>query len=252
MNDSIPSPTSKKRIDGRRPNQLRSCVFHRDFLHNAKGSVLVEQGGTRVLCAVSVTPGVPRWMTEQGVAGGWVTSEYQMLPASTSPRSVRDVTRGSVNGRAQEIQRLIGRSLRAVVDLEKIGANTVHVDCDVLDADGGTRCASINGALVALDIAFRKLLAEGVISAMPIREFAAAVSVGMVKCTAMLDLCYEEDAAAEADVNVVMTATGQFIEIQGTGEGTTFSPDQMQTMLDLARHGILEIIALQKQTTGVQ
>ena len=147
-----------ERVDGRTNNQLRKCRFHPGFLINAKGSVLFEQGNTRVLCAVSVVPGTPRWMKDQGISGGWLTSEYQMLPASTGERSVRDITRGKINGRSQEIQRLVGRCLRAAVDLEKLGSNTVYIDCDVIDADGGTRCASINGAWVALNLAVRKMI----------------------------------------------------------------------------------------------
>ena len=236
-----------KRIDNRTHDQLRRCRFQKHFLKNAKGSVLVEQGNTRIICAVSVVPGVPRWMKEQGVSGGWLTSEYQMLPASTIDRTSRDVNRGRVNGRSQEIQRLIGRSLRAIVDLNKVGDNTIYVDCDVIDADGGTRCASINGASVALHVAFQRMIDAGGLSAMPTIGHVAAISVGVVGKTTLLDLCYCEDSAADVDMNVVMTEHGQFVEIQGTAEGGTFSQQQMTEMTVLGQKGIGEIVQLQKE-----
>ncbi len=238
------------RADNRTPNQLRKCTFHKNFLKNASGSVLVEQGNTRVICAVSVVPEVPAWMKNQNVPGGWLTSEYQMLPASTHTRTSRDINRGRLNGRSQEIQRLIGRSLRAVVDLEKIGQNTVYIDCDVIDADGGTRCASINGAAVALQITFQNMLKNNLLEADPFIEGIAAISVGIVDGTPMLDLCYSEDSSADVDMNVVMTESGRYTEIQGTGESRAFSKDELAGMTTIAEEGILSILSLQKQCTG--
>ena len=239
------------RIDSRTFDQLRVCKFNRDFLTNAQGSVLVEQGNTRVICAVSVVPGVPRWMREQNVSGGWLTSEYQMLPASTADRAPRDVNRGKLNGRAQEIQRFIGRSLRAAVDLDKVGENTIYVDCDVLDADGGTRCASINGSSVALHLAFRKMIDEGIISEMPVAGHVAAISVGVVEDTTLLDLCYKEDSSAGVDMNIVMTEAGQFVELQGAAEMGAFSQGQLDEMIELAKKGIREIIQFQKECSAI-
>ena len=236
-----------KRVDNRTHDQLRICKFQTDFLKNAKGSVLVEQGNTRIICAVSVIPGVPRWMKEQNVTGGWLTSEYQMHPASTGERIPRDVNRGRINGRSQEIQRLIGRSLRAAVNLKKLGENTIYVDCDVIDADGGTRCASINGASVALHLVFQRMVNDGSLPEMPISGHVGAISVGIVDQIPLLDLCYSEDSSAEVDMNIVMTEGGQFIELQGTGEDGTFSKEQMNAMIELARKGIDEIVQLQKE-----
>ena len=221
--------------------------FQRDFQYHPAGSVLVEFGHTRVLCAVSIVPGVPRWMNEQGTPGGWLTSEYQMLPGATSGRTQRESGRTGPSGRSQEIQRLIGRSLRAVLDLTQIGQRTIYVDCDVLDADGGTRCASITGASVALDLALRKLFTNGELTAWPLREQVAAVSVGIVEGAPLLDLAYEEDSAAAVDMNVVMTAGGRFVEVQGTAEGAPFSEGELQTMLTLARSGIERLFALQRE-----
>ena len=235
------------RIDDRAFDQLRVCKFKINFLHNARGSVVVEQGNTRVICAASVIPGVPRWMKEQKVPGGWLTSEYQMLPASTAGRIPRDVNRGKINGRAQEIQRLIGRCLRAVVNLKKIGENTIYVDCDVLDADGGTRCASINGASVALHLAFGKMIDDGMISEMPVAGHVAAISVGVVRKIPLLDLCYQEDSSAEVDMNIVMTEGGDFVEVQGAAEARPFSQEQLNKMIDLAKKGIGNVIQLQKK-----
>ena len=235
------------RLDQRAPDELRPVRFTTGFQHHPAGSVLVEFGGTRVICAVSLTPGVPRWMNEQGVPGGWLTSEYQMLPGATIDRVPRESGRSGPSGRSQEIQRLVGRSLRAVLDLTKIGARTFYVDCDVLDADGGTRCAAITGASVALKLALGKLLAAGELTCWPLREHVGAVSVGIVKNESLLDLCYEEDSAAEVDMNVVMTASGQFVEVQGTGEGATFSREQMNTLLALAEKGLKTIFRLQEE-----
>jgi ribonuclease PH len=238
------------RDDGRAADELRPMHFDTNFLINARGSVLAAFGNTRVLCAVSVTDGVPRWMQNQGVSGGWLTAEYQMLPASTHTRNQRDSTRGRPNGRSQEIQRLIGRSLRAAVDLSQLGPHTVYVDCDVIDADGGTRCASINGAMVALQLAFQKMMADGRIKAMPLSHTIGAVSVGIVDGEPLLDLCYTEDSAAEVDMNVIMTDDGRFVELQGTAEGQTFSEDEMLAMTGLAKKGIGEIISAQRAVLG--
>ncbi len=236
------------RIDGRRNDQLRDCKITTNFLHHAAGSAVIEHGKTRVLCAVSAVAGVPRWMKEQKVPGGWVTGEYQMLPASTSGRTSRDINRGRLNGRAQEIQRLIGRCMRAAVDLAKLDGYTLYIDCDVLDADGGTRCASINGAWVALNLAVNRLLAERKIAKNPICESIAAISVGIVDGTPMTDLCYHEDAAADVDMNVVMTGGGEFIELQGTAESGSFSRKQMLDLTALAESGITDILALQRDS----
>ncbi len=235
------------RIDKRSNNQIRPCVFKTNFLINAAGSVLVEQGNTRVLCAVSINYGVPRWMKEQNVSGGWLTGEYQLLPASTGTRTQREISRGKIDGRTQEIQRLIGRSLRSVVDLKKLGENTVYVDCDVIDADGGTRCASINGAVVALILAFRKMQKEGKLTSMPIKEHIGAISAGIVNNTPLLDLCYKEDSSAAVDMNVVMTESGRFVEVQGSGEESTFDQDEFTQLMALTKKGISEVITLQKE-----
>jgi ribonuclease PH len=233
------------RCDGRAVDEIRPTSFQLDFQANALASVLVCAGKTRVICSVSDVRQVPRWMKEQKVPGGWMTSEYRMLPAAGDRRKPRDS--GRPDGRSTEIQRLIGRSLRAVVDLEKIGGRTLYVDCDVLDADGGTRCASITGATVALQLAMNRLFAKGDIKTLPIKEPLAAVSVGILNGEPLLDICYEEDSAAEVDMNVVMTASGKFIEIQGTAESEPFTRQEMDAMLDLARKGIEEILELQKQ-----
>lgn len=233
------------RFDQRDANELRPVSFVPQFQRHPLGSVLACCGNTRVICAVSLEMAVPRWMKEQNVAGGWITAEYQMLPSATSQRSEREVMRGKLSGRSAEIQRLIGRSLRAVVDLAKLPGMTLHVDCDVLDADGGTRCASITGASVALELAAAKLLQDGLISASPIVARVAAVSVGMVSGEPLLDLCYQEDSAAEVDMNVVMTDGGRFVELQGSGEEASFSDDELAAMLQLAKKGLNEIFAVQ-------
>jgi ribonuclease PH len=212
---------------------------------HATGSTLIEWGNTRVICAVSIEEVVPRWMKDQGVTGGWITSEYSMLPYSTLQRKPRDISRGRLDGRSQEIQRLIGRSLRAAVDLERLGSRTVWIDCDVLQADGGTRTAAITGGFVALRLAMRQLLANGKLTTDPILRPVAAVSVGIVHQIPMLDLCYAEDAAAEVDLNLVMTRDGDFVELQGSGEESTFSAAQLETMLTLGRKGVQELFAAQ-------
>ena len=236
-----------KRIDGRRPDQLRPVKIHPHYVRQPAGSALIEMGGTRVLCAASVEDGVPRWMREQGVKGGWITAEYSMLPYATAPRKPREVTRGRAEGRTQEIQRLVGRALRSVTDIEKLGDRTVWIDCDVLEADGGTRTAAITGAYVAVMLAMRKLQAEGALKEIPLKSCVAAISVGMFDGVPLLDLCYEEDAKAAVDMNVVMTDAGQFVEVQGTGEDAPFTQRQMSAMLKLARKGISELMAIQKK-----
>ena len=231
------------RTDGREVDALREISFTRDFTTMADGSILVEFGNTRVLCTASVDDDVPRWM--RGTGTGWVTAEYSMLPGS-SPERIRRETKGP-KGRTQEIQRLIGRSLRAVCDMEKLGERQVTVDCDVLQADGGTRVASICGGLLALHDALSRLQAQKRINEHPILEACAAVSVGIINGEARLDLPYEEDSKADTDMNVVMTESGEFIEIQGTAEKFSFSKDELSSLLALAEKGINEIIALQKE-----
>ncbi len=236
-----------KRVDGRRPNELRPVKIHPHYVQQPAGSALIEMGNTRVVCAASIEEGVPRWMREQGVKGGWITAEYSMLPYATSPRKPREVTRGRPEGRTQEIQRLVGRALRTVTDIEKLGERTIWIDCDVLHADGGTRTASITGAYVAVMLAMRKLQGEGVLKENPIKSAVAAVSVGLLDGVPLLDLCYEEDSKAAVDMNVVMTDEGQFVEVQGTGEDAPFTQRQMMAMLKLAREGIAELMAAQRK-----
>ena len=231
------------RPSGRNADQMRSVRFTRDFTRHAAGSVLAEFGDTRVLCTASVENRVPPWL--RGNGSGWVTGEYGMLPGSTHTRSSREATRGKQGGRTLEIQRLIGRSLRAVTDLEALGERTVTLDCDVLQADGGTRTAAISGAFVALSVAMQKLVAKKTISASPLHGQVAAVSVGIYRGTPVLDLDYPEDSAAETDMNVVMNEAGNFIEVQGTAEGHAFSDDELQAMLALARIGMRDILAAQ-------
>lgn len=235
------------RIDGRTPDQLRPIEFILDIAPHATASVLIAFGNTRVICAATIQDEVPRWMKVKNVPGGWLTAEYSMLPYSTLDRKERESSRGRPDGRSIEIQRLIGRSLRAVVDLEKLGQKTLCIDCDVLQADGGTRTASITGACVAAAIAFNRLLEKGKITRQPLKAKVAAVSAGMFNNEALLDLCYEEDAKADVDCNVVLTETGDFVEIQGSGEEATFTQAQMDTMLTLSRKGIAELCALQQQ-----
>ena len=239
------------RHDGRTPSQLRPVTFTPGFAPNATGSVLVSTGETRVICSAMIEEAVPRWMKEQQVSGGWVTAEYSMLPYSTLQRKQRDSSRGKVDGRATEIQRLIGRSLRAALDLDKLGQRTMWIDCDVLSADGGTRTASITGASVAAALACRKLMAEGKIKQWPIKQLVTAVSVGIVNGVALLDLCYVEDKDAAVDLNVVMTEGGHFVEVQGSGEESTFSEAELNTMLSLARGGIGELVGMQRAVIGV-
>ena len=239
---SDPTP----RADGRTAQQLRPLRFQNHIAPHAAGSTLIEWGNTRVICGVTVEESVPRWMKEQKVEGGWITAEYSMLPYSTLTRKPRDIAKGKLDGRSSEIQRLIGRSIRAAIDLEKIGARTICVDCDVLQADGGTRTAAITGAFVALALAVKKLLAEKKISESPILSGVAAVSVGIVKGEALLDLCYTEDVTAAVDMNLVMNAAGEFIELQGTGEEATFTDAQLVQLLALGKAGIKELLTAQQ------
>lgn len=231
------------RPDGRSNDQLRPVSFQRDFTDMADGSTLVEFGRTRVLCTASIEQDVPRWLRDTGK--GWVTAEYNMLPGSSSER-----IRRRTSGRDQEIQRLIGRSLRAVTDLEALGERSITVDCDVLQADGGTRTASICGGYVALHDALARLVEAGELSRHPLDEFCAAVSVGIIDGECRLDLPYAEDAGAEVDMNVVMNGQGSFIEVQGTAEGAVFARDELSTLLDLATSGIASIIELQRKTVA--
>jgi len=238
---------SSTRADGRGTEQLRPIRFQNHIAPYATGSTLIEWGNTRVICGVTVEESVPRWMKEQNVVGGWITAEYSMLPYSTLQRKQRDISKGKIDGRSQEIQRLIGRSMRAAIDLEKLGARTIWVDCDVLQADGGTRTAAITGAFVALSLAVQKLTADGKLTVNPLLHPVAAVSVGIVEKMAFLDLCYTEDAAAEVDLNLVMNAEGQIIEVQGSGEEATFSETQLAEMMALGKAGIRELLKLQQQ-----
>lgn len=228
------------RSDGRRNEQMREMKIIPNFLKFAEGSALVEFGKTRVLCSASVLEEIPPWMRAQKKSGGWLTSEYQMLPASTLERSKRETTH--ISGRTHEIQRLVGRSLRAAIDLEKLGPRTIYIDCEVLDADGGTRCASINGGMASLAIAVKKLMDKGIIQENPITSYIGAISVGIVGGKIMLDLCYEEDSNADTDMNVVMNDKKEFIEVQATAEHKPFDEDDLAAMLKMAKGGILKII----------
>jgi|SRR5436190_1276862 len=232
------------RPDGRATDELRAVTITRDWLDHAEGSVLVEFGRTRVLCAASVTQGVPRW--RQGSGLGWVTAEYAMLPRATHTRSDRESVRGRLGGRTHEISRLVGRSLRACVDYKALGENTIVIDCDVLQADGGTRTAAITGAYVALADAVSWLRDRNALAGEPLRESVAAVSVGIHRDEPLLDLCYEEDVAAETDMNVVCTGDGRFVEVQGTAEGEPFDRQMLDGLLDLAARGCADLTALQR------
>lgn len=234
------------RVDGRAPDQLRSVSFDLNIAPYASGSVLVSMGRTRVICGVMIEEIVPRWMKEQSVSGGWLTAEYSMLPYATETRKARDISRGKLDGRSTEIQRLIGRSLRAVIDLEKLGPRTMWVDCDVLQADGGTRTAAITGASVAVAIACRKLLEEKKVPSSPLRKLVAAVSAGILEGTAVVDLNYEEDKAVTVDFNLVATEEGELVEIQGSGEEATFAQTQLEEMLALGRGAIAQLIGAQR------
>ncbi len=228
----------------RQPNQLRSIRITRNYTKHAEGSVLIECGDTKVICTASVEERVPQH--KKGSGEGWVTAEYGMLPRSTGERMGREAAKGKQSGRTQEIQRLIGRSLRAVVDLKKLGERTIQLDCDVIQADGGTRTASITGAFVALHDAVSGLMKKGLIKETPLKDFIAAISVGVYQGTPVLDLDYVEDSACDTDMNVVMLGNGHFVEVQGTAEGHAFSRDEMNSLLDLAQGGITQLIEMQR------
>jgi ribonuclease PH len=234
-----------ERPDGRKADQLRPVSFEANFAPHATGSVLIRYGSTQVICAATIEPGVPTWMKQQGVKGGWLTAEYSMLPYSTHDRKARDINKGRLDGRTVEIQRLIGRSLRATIDLDKLGQNTLWLDCDVLQADGGTRTASITGAYVAARLAVQKLIDGGHLRESPLIDSVAAVSVGLFGGAGLLDLAYVEDKDAQVDFNVVMTGQGRFVEVQGTGEEATFSHEQLNELLAMAQKGLKELSALQ-------
>lgn len=234
------------RIDGRENNMLRPVKITRHYTKYAEGSVLIEMGDTKVICTATVEDKVPPF--KKGTGEGWITAEYSMLPRATQERNPRDINRLKLNGRTSEIQRLIGRALRSVVNLSEMGERTITIDCDVIQADGGTRTASITGGFVALMDAFHKLVKEGTISKIPVNNFVAAVSVGIVDDAELLDLCYEEDANAKVDMNIIMNEQGQFIEIQGTGEESPFSKEQFNTLLALGEKGIAELIGIQMRT----
>jgi len=233
------------RPSGRKPGQLREVRLTRGFTRHAEGSVLVEFGETRVLCTASVENRVPPFLRDKG--RGWVTAEYGMLPRATHTRGDREAARGKQSGRTQEIQRLIGRALRSVVDMPALGERTVHIDCDVLQADGGTRTAAITGAFVALHDAFTWMQGKGLIATLPVKDFVAAVSVGVYQGAAVLDLDYAEDVACDTDMNVVMTGAGRFVEVQGTAEGEPFARAELDALLDLAGRGIAELVAQQRR-----
>ena len=235
-----------KRTDGRGLDQVRPVNFELNIAPHASGSVLVSMGNTRVICGVTIEEGAPRWMKEQNVSGGWLTAEYSMLPYSTTTRKPRDIAKGRLDGRSSEIQRLIGRSLRAVVDLEKLGSRIMWVDCDVLQADGGTRTAAITGASLAVAIACRRLAREKKVDAPPIKKLVAATSAGILDGNAIVDLNYEEDKAVTVDFNLVATEDGEFVEVQGSGEEATFAQSQLDELVVLARKGIAELIAAQR------
>jgi ribonuclease PH len=237
------------RPSGRRPDELRAVRLQRGFTKHAEGSVLVEFGDTRVLCTASVEERVPPFLKDSG--RGWVTAEYGMLPRSTNTRTDREAARGKQSGRTQEIQRLIGRSLRAVVDLTSLGPRTVHLDCDVLQADGGTRTAAITGSFVALHDALSWLLKKGAISKNPIRDHVAAISVGVFQGAPVLDLDYAEDSKCDCDMNVVMTGAGGFVEVQGTAEGEPFDRKELDALLGLAQRGISQLVGSQKKALGL-
>ena len=236
------------RIDGRKFDQIRDVKITRNFTKYAEGSVLIEMGETKVVCTASIEEKVPPFLRNTGT--GWINAEYSMLPRSTQQRKVRDSSKGKVDGRSQEIQRLIGRAIRSVVDLNKLGERTIWVDCDVIQADGGTRTASITGAFVAVAEAIYKLYKDGLIKKMPIQNFVSAISVGIVNDECLLDICYEEDSNAQVDMNVIMTDRCEFVEVQGTGEERPFSRKDLNTLLELAEKGNKELIKIQRQALG--
>ncbi len=232
------------RPDGRKHNEMREVKITRDFIGTAEGSALIELGNTRVICTASIEEKVPFFLRDQN--RGWITAEYSMIPRATQTRTLRESTAGKVSGRTHEIQRLIGRSLRSVVDLDLLGQRTFWIDCDVIQADGGTRTAAITGAFISLTAALEFAMRKGLISRSPVRDYLAAVSVGIVGGEAVLDLCYEEDSSAEVDMNIVMTGRGDLVEIQGTAEGSPFSTATLDSLLVLAREGIERLIGIEK------
>ena len=232
------------RHDGRKNHELRKVKIQRNFLETAEGSVLISMGNTRVICTASIEDKVPPFLKDK--KKGWVTAEYSMLPRATQTRTFREASSGKVSGRTHEIQRLIGRALRSVVDLSGLGERTIWIDCDVLQADGGTRTASITGAFICLADALRYAIRNGLIERTPLKDYLAAISVGVVHGEPMIDLCYHEDSSAEVDMNVVMTGSGQFVEIQGTAEGLPFSRDALDSLITLAGEGINDLIQIQK------
>jgi len=232
------------RSDNRTPQQMRPVKIEPDFISTAEGSALIEVGNTRVICTASVDEAVPSFLRNTGK--GWITGEYGMLPRSTLTRTAREVSKGRASGRTHEIQRLIGRSLRSVVDLKALGERTIWIDCDVIQADGGTRTASITGAFVALGLAVERLVEAGTLSTSPLRDFVAAISIGIVDGAILLDLAYEEDSRAEVDMNFVMTGSGTMVEVQATAEAKAFTDEQLQEMLALAKRGVQDLIAKQK------
>src|SRR5208283_49995 len=238
----MPEP---ERAGGRKADEIRPVTFEAGVAPHATGSVLIRFGSTQVICAATIEPGVPTWMKQQGVRGGWLTAEYSMLPYSTHERKARDINKGKLDGRTVEIQRLIGRSLRAAIDLDKLGQNTLWLDCDVLQADGGTRTAGITGAYVAARLAVQRLLDRGALKESPLADSVAAVSVGILGGNLLLDLDYVEDRDAQVDFNIVMTGQGRFIEVQGTGEESTFSHEQLQDLIALAQRGLKALSSLQ-------
>src|SRR5438270_5556175 len=235
-----------QRSDSRALDQVRDVSFELNIAPHASGSVLVAMGSTRVICGVMIEEIIPRWMKEQSVTGGWLTAEYSMLPYSTTTRKPRDIMKGRLDGRSSEIQRLIGRSLRAVVDLEKLGPRTMWIDCDVLQADGGTRTAAITGASLAVALACRKLAKDKKVEAPPVKKLVAAVSAGMLDGNAIVDLNYEEDKAVTVDFNLVATEDGDFVEVQGSGEEATFGQSELEQMMLLSRTGIADLISAQR------
>lgn len=241
------APPAHGRIDRRRSDEIRPLHFQNNIAPYAAGSTLVEWGNTRVICGVTIEETIPRWMKEQNVPGGWITAEYSMLPYSTLQRKARDIAKGKIDGRSQEIQRLIGRAMRAAINLEKVGPRTIWIDCDVLQADGGTRTAAITGSYVALALAIRKLTLEGKLTENPLLSAVAAVSVGLIGNEPMLDLCYVEDVAATVDMNIVMNAADEFIEVQGTGEEATFTRGQLDALLEFGRIGIRQLLDAQNR-----
>ncbi len=238
----------EQRIDGRRVDELRKVVITRNFIKPAEGSVLIEVGDTKVICTATVEEKVPPFL--KGTNSGWVTAEYSMLPRATQQRTVREAAKGRLTGRTMEIQRLIGRSLRSIIDLSQLGERTIWLDCDVIQADGGTRTASITGSFVALVDACGVLLNNGIIKKMPVKDFLGAISVGKLTDKICLDLCYQEDSQAEVDMNVVMTGKGRYVEIQGTAEEVPFSQQELNQFLSLGDKGIKELINLQKEVLG--